>query len=148
MLRGFRSYTQFLDSYERIATNILAHRLKKLEALWNHRDATRPVRRKKTHLHSHGKRNGPGARPNRNGPLDRGPRRASKSRADSPDQKRQTEIPDHRPAKMVGKFLTGGVTEGNRALFSHSAAVWPRRVQASTRVNRYYRARSTRYFIS
>jgi DNA-binding HxlR family transcriptional regulator len=31
MLRGFRSYTQFLDSYERIATNILAHRLKKLE---------------------------------------------------------------------------------------------------------------------
>jgi DNA-binding HxlR family transcriptional regulator len=32
MLRGFHSYTQFLDSYERIATNILAHRLKKLEA--------------------------------------------------------------------------------------------------------------------
>ena len=32
MLRGFRSYTQFLDSYEHIATNILAHRLKKLEA--------------------------------------------------------------------------------------------------------------------
>src|ERR1700676_460173 len=32
MLRGFRTYTQFLDSYERIATNILAHRLKKLEA--------------------------------------------------------------------------------------------------------------------
>ena len=31
MLRGFRSYTQFLDSYERIATNVLAHRLKKLE---------------------------------------------------------------------------------------------------------------------
>src|ERR1700730_18619075 len=31
MLRGFRSYTQFLDSYERIATNILAHRLKKLQ---------------------------------------------------------------------------------------------------------------------
>jgi DNA-binding HxlR family transcriptional regulator len=31
MLRGFRSYTQFLDSYERIATNILAHRLKKLD---------------------------------------------------------------------------------------------------------------------
>jgi len=31
MLRGFRSYTQFLDSYEGIATNILAHRLKKLE---------------------------------------------------------------------------------------------------------------------
>jgi DNA-binding HxlR family transcriptional regulator len=31
MLRGFRSYTQFLESYERIATNILAHRLKKLE---------------------------------------------------------------------------------------------------------------------
>jgi DNA-binding HxlR family transcriptional regulator len=31
MLRGFRTYTQFLDSYERIATNILAHRLKKLE---------------------------------------------------------------------------------------------------------------------
>jgi DNA-binding HxlR family transcriptional regulator len=31
MLRGFRSYTQFLDSYEHIATNILAHRLKKLE---------------------------------------------------------------------------------------------------------------------
>jgi DNA-binding HxlR family transcriptional regulator len=30
MLRGFRSYTQFLDSYERIATNILAHRLKKM----------------------------------------------------------------------------------------------------------------------
>src|ERR1700684_4072632 len=32
MLRGLRSYTQFLDSYEHIATNILAHRLKKLEA--------------------------------------------------------------------------------------------------------------------
>jgi DNA-binding HxlR family transcriptional regulator len=31
MLRGFRSYTQFLDSYEHIATNILAHRLRKLE---------------------------------------------------------------------------------------------------------------------
>jgi DNA-binding HxlR family transcriptional regulator len=31
MLRGFRGYTQFLDSYEHIATNILAHRLKKLE---------------------------------------------------------------------------------------------------------------------
>jgi DNA-binding HxlR family transcriptional regulator len=31
MLRGFRSYTQFLESYERIATNILAHRLRKLE---------------------------------------------------------------------------------------------------------------------
>src|ERR1700686_1084672 len=31
MLRGLRSYTQFLDSYEHIATNILAHRLKKLE---------------------------------------------------------------------------------------------------------------------
>src|SRR3981081_2389104 len=31
MLRGFHSYTQFLDSYEHIATNILAHRLKKLE---------------------------------------------------------------------------------------------------------------------
>jgi DNA-binding HxlR family transcriptional regulator len=31
MLRGFRSYTQFLESYEHIATNILAHRLKKLE---------------------------------------------------------------------------------------------------------------------
>ena len=32
MLRDFRSYTQFLDSYEHIATNILADRLKKLEA--------------------------------------------------------------------------------------------------------------------
>ena len=32
MLVGFRSYTQFLDSYEHIATNILAHRLKKLES--------------------------------------------------------------------------------------------------------------------
>jgi DNA-binding HxlR family transcriptional regulator len=31
MVRGFRSYTQFLDSYEHIATNILADRLKKLE---------------------------------------------------------------------------------------------------------------------
>jgi DNA-binding HxlR family transcriptional regulator len=31
MLRDFRSYTQFLESYERIATNILANRLKKLE---------------------------------------------------------------------------------------------------------------------
>jgi DNA-binding HxlR family transcriptional regulator len=30
MLRGFRSYTQFLESYEHIATNVLAHRLKKL----------------------------------------------------------------------------------------------------------------------
>ena len=32
MLRGFRSYKEFLDSYERIATNILADRLKKLIA--------------------------------------------------------------------------------------------------------------------
>jgi DNA-binding HxlR family transcriptional regulator len=32
MLRGFRSYKEFLDSYERIATNILADRLRKLEA--------------------------------------------------------------------------------------------------------------------
>jgi DNA-binding HxlR family transcriptional regulator len=32
MLRGFHSYNQFLDSYEGIATNILADRLKKLIA--------------------------------------------------------------------------------------------------------------------
>jgi len=32
MLRGFCSFKQFLDSYERIATNILADRLHKLEA--------------------------------------------------------------------------------------------------------------------
>jgi DNA-binding HxlR family transcriptional regulator len=30
MLRGFRSYKEFLESYEGIATNILADRLKKL----------------------------------------------------------------------------------------------------------------------
>lgn len=32
MLRGFRTFKQFLDSYERIATNILTDRLRKLEA--------------------------------------------------------------------------------------------------------------------
>jgi DNA-binding HxlR family transcriptional regulator len=32
MLRGFRSYNQFLGSYEGIATNILADRLKRLIA--------------------------------------------------------------------------------------------------------------------
>jgi DNA-binding HxlR family transcriptional regulator len=32
MLRGFRSYKEFLESYERIATNILADRLRKLIA--------------------------------------------------------------------------------------------------------------------
>jgi len=32
MLRGFRSYKEFLESYERIATNILADRLQKLIA--------------------------------------------------------------------------------------------------------------------
>src|SRR5713101_5130258 len=32
MLRGFRSYTEFLESYEGIATNILADRLRKLVA--------------------------------------------------------------------------------------------------------------------
>jgi DNA-binding HxlR family transcriptional regulator len=32
MLRGFRSYKQFLTSYEGIATNILADRLRRLEA--------------------------------------------------------------------------------------------------------------------
>ena len=32
MLRGFRSYSQFLGSYEKIATNILADRLRRLEA--------------------------------------------------------------------------------------------------------------------
>jgi DNA-binding HxlR family transcriptional regulator len=32
MLRGFRSYKEFLESYEGIATNILADRLRKLEA--------------------------------------------------------------------------------------------------------------------
>ena len=32
MLRGFRTYKQFLESYEGIATNILADRLRKLEA--------------------------------------------------------------------------------------------------------------------
>ena len=32
MLRGFRSYTEFLASYEKIATNILANRLKNLLA--------------------------------------------------------------------------------------------------------------------
>jgi DNA-binding HxlR family transcriptional regulator len=31
MLRGFRSYKQFLESYEGIATNILADRLRRLE---------------------------------------------------------------------------------------------------------------------
>ena len=31
MLRGFRSYKEFLGSYERIATNILADRLRRLE---------------------------------------------------------------------------------------------------------------------
>lgn len=31
MLRGFRSYKEFLGSYEKIATNILADRLKNLE---------------------------------------------------------------------------------------------------------------------
>jgi DNA-binding HxlR family transcriptional regulator len=31
MLRGFRAYKQFLGSYERIATNILADRLRRLE---------------------------------------------------------------------------------------------------------------------
>src|SRR5215469_18091772 len=32
MLRGFRSYKEFLGSYEKIATNILADRLRRLEA--------------------------------------------------------------------------------------------------------------------
>jgi DNA-binding HxlR family transcriptional regulator len=32
MLRGFRNYKDFFKSYERIATNILADRLRKLEA--------------------------------------------------------------------------------------------------------------------
>src|ERR1700745_1803429 len=32
MLRGFRTYKEFLSSYEKIATNILADRLRKLEA--------------------------------------------------------------------------------------------------------------------
>ena len=32
MLRGFRTYKEFLTSYEKIATNILADRLKNLEA--------------------------------------------------------------------------------------------------------------------
>src|SRR6266850_1540896 len=32
MLRGFQSYKEFLESYERIATNILADRLRKLVA--------------------------------------------------------------------------------------------------------------------
>ena len=31
MLRGLKSYKEFMDSYERIATNILADRLRKLE---------------------------------------------------------------------------------------------------------------------
>ena len=31
MLRGFRSYKEFLGSYEKIATNVLADRLQKLE---------------------------------------------------------------------------------------------------------------------
>src|SRR6202022_2514841 len=31
MLRGFRSYKEFLESYEGIATNILADRLRRLE---------------------------------------------------------------------------------------------------------------------
>jgi DNA-binding HxlR family transcriptional regulator len=32
MLRGFRSYKEFLGSYEKIATNVLADRLRNLEA--------------------------------------------------------------------------------------------------------------------
>jgi DNA-binding HxlR family transcriptional regulator len=32
MLRGFRNYKEFLESYEGIATNILADRLRRLEA--------------------------------------------------------------------------------------------------------------------
>jgi DNA-binding HxlR family transcriptional regulator len=42
MLRGSRTYTEFLDSYERIATNVLADRLRRLEAhgiLTRERDA-------------------------------------------------------------------------------------------------------------
>jgi DNA-binding HxlR family transcriptional regulator len=41
MLRGFRSYKEFLGSYERIATNILADRLRLLEGhgiISTHRD--------------------------------------------------------------------------------------------------------------
>ena len=43
MLRGFRSYKEFLGSYERIATNILADRLRKLAAhgiITNGRDSS------------------------------------------------------------------------------------------------------------
>ena len=32
MVRGFRTYKEFLDSHEKIATNILADRLRRLEA--------------------------------------------------------------------------------------------------------------------
>ena len=32
MLRGFRTYKEFLDSFERIATNVLSDRLRKLQA--------------------------------------------------------------------------------------------------------------------
>lgn len=42
MLRGVRTYTEFLDSYEMIATNVLADRLRRLEAhgiLTRERDA-------------------------------------------------------------------------------------------------------------
>jgi hypothetical protein len=45
MLRGFRSYKEFLDSYEGIATNILADRL--------HHRRTRPLGRPKTYLHAY-----------------------------------------------------------------------------------------------
>ena len=41
MLRGSRTFKEFLDSYERIATNILTDRLRKLEAygiISSHRD--------------------------------------------------------------------------------------------------------------
>ena len=32
MLRGFRTYKEFLDSFERIATNVLSDRLRRLQA--------------------------------------------------------------------------------------------------------------------
>jgi DNA-binding HxlR family transcriptional regulator len=48
MLRGFRTYKEFLESYEGIATNILADRLRRLEAYGIIASHPHPSDRRKT----------------------------------------------------------------------------------------------------
>jgi len=68
MLRGFRTYNEFLTSHEGIATNILADRLRKLQGHGIITTARDP-RMAGINLRAHEERNRPSPSSSRNGPM-------------------------------------------------------------------------------